>query len=99
MEIKVGVIHIITSIMFEKIFGRKQENADDKPVSEEELAALGIKKGISMTRPELDAHLAMMERKKSLGDVRGQGETPAMTPEEIERAEAALARNQEIGGK
>ncbi len=83
-------------IMFEKTV-KKEQKEEDMPVSREELANFKIK--IPMSRKELTDHLAMLERKKALGESRGQGETPAMTPEEIEQAEAALARNQEMGGK
>lgn len=85
------------SAMFEGIFGKKEENADDKQVSKEELTALGI--NIPMSRGELNSHLAMEDRKKALGEKMSEKETPLMTDEDRERLESALAKSQEAGGK
>jgi len=81
--------------MFE--LGKKEENADDKLVSREELDALGIK--ASMSRRELNDHLAMLNRKKALGEKLGEKGTPLMMNEDKERMEAALTKSQEPGGK
>ena len=83
--------------MFESIFGKKEKNEDDQQVSKEELASLGI--NISMSRGELNKHLAMLERKKALGENLSEKGTPTMTDEDRERLETALAKSQEGGGK
>lgn len=53
---------------FEK---KEAANPDDARVSEEELSALGISKGITMTRGELNAHLETLRRKSAYGETLG----------------------------
>ena len=64
---KVGICVLKIWSMFEKLF-RKEQKEDDSQVSQEELDALKIPRGVTMTRSELDAHLETERRKQALGE-------------------------------
>ncbi|TSD04465.1 MAG: hypothetical protein Greene071436_142 [Parcubacteria group bacterium Greene0714_36] len=66
-------------------------------MSKEELASLGI--NVPMSRVEFNNHVAMLDRKKALGEKMSEKETPTMTDEDRERLDAALAKSQETRGK
>ncbi|MBI3630728.1 MAG: hypothetical protein HY221_00080 [Candidatus Sungbacteria bacterium] len=71
---------------------------DNEQVSREELLAHGIKGSVSMTREELNRHLETLRLRAS---VPGKKEDEAMfedlTDEQINRAEEAAKKRQELG--
>jgi len=79
-----------------------EKNPNDMPISKEELAKLGIPKNVSMTRKELEQHLKTKELQSAAGDTKSiQEETlrqlNQLTKEEIDRAEEAGKKRQEMG--
>ena len=77
---------------------KRERGPDDLPVPREELAALGISENISMTREELNKHLATKKLKEAGNTAKSDEEMfGTLTDEQIDRAEKAAKERWELG--